>query len=217
MLLTFVKANKLQLMDGSLLLLNGHEYIDLGLSVKWATCNVGADKPYDIGDHYAWGEIEQKSRYLWINYKWCNKVYNDYFKYNSDINTGIVDNLTELELIDDAAHSKWGGNWRMPTKEEFWELENNCTWLWTQLDNDMCGYKITSNIEGFTDHFIILPAAGYYRYAGLNKVCEYGGYWSRTHYTRLSHKSCLLSFNAKNHHTGREYRYYGLSIRPVCP
>ena len=99
---------------------NGHEYVDLGLSVKWATCNVGATKPEEYGDYFAWGETQPK----------------DYY-----------DNKTTLDLSDDAARANWGGSWRMPTKAEQDELRNNCTWTWT-TQNGVNGYKVTSKSNG---------------------------------------------------------------------
>ena len=126
---------------------NGHEYVDLGLSVKWATCNVGAVSPEDYGDYFAWGETEPKDFYAWSTYKWCNGSYDTLTKYCTDSKYGTVDNKTVLDLEDDAAHVNWGGDWRMPTKAEQDELYNNCTWEWT-TQNGVNGYKVTSKING---------------------------------------------------------------------
>lgn len=102
---------------------NGHEWVDLGLSVKWATCNVGAIQPEEFGDYFAWGEVETKAIYNWDTYKY----YDDFnlTKYTSN------DSKTVLDPEDDAATVNWGGAWRMPTKAEQDELRNNCTWDWT--------------------------------------------------------------------------------------
>ena len=112
----------------------GHEYVDLGLSVKWATCNVGATTPEGYGDYFAWGETQPKTTYNWSTYKYCNGSYYTLTKYCVDYSYGTVDNKTTLELTDDAARVNWGGKWRMPTKAEYNELKNssNCTWTWTQ-------------------------------------------------------------------------------------
>ncbi|MDY4512770.1 MAG: hypothetical protein SPE10_04900, partial [Paludibacteraceae bacterium] len=109
---------------------NGHEYVDLGLSVKWATCNVGASKPEEYGNYYAWGETTTKSTYNWSTYKWCNGSKTTLTKYNTSSSYGTVDNKTVLELADDAARANWGGAWRMPTDAEWTELRENCTWTW---------------------------------------------------------------------------------------
>ena len=103
-----------------------HEYVDLGLSVKWATCNMGASSPEEYGDHYAWGETETESTYDWNTYKWCKGSKNTLTKYCTDSDYGTVDNKTVLDPEDDVAQVKWGGNWRMPTDAEIEELRENC-------------------------------------------------------------------------------------------
>ena len=161
---------------------NGHEYVDLGLSVKWATCNVGAQNPEDFGNYYAWGEIRPKTIYTWKGYRFraSGNAPHDIklSKYNSD---EILVNLkkTVLELADDVANTEWGGNWRMPTKQEIEELNWNCDWVWT-TQNGIKGVKITSKVEGYTDRSIFIPAAGYRSdsrqlFAGVSGEC-----WSST-------------------------------------
>ena len=141
---------------------NGHEYVDLGLSVKWATCNVGAENPEDYGDYYAWGEISSKSTYTWMNYRFRDSGESfmtlRFSKYYPEIEPG-PDGNTTLEPSDDVANHEWGGNWRMPTKQEIEELYNNCDWTWT-TQNGISGVKITSKVEGYTDRSIFIPAAG---------------------------------------------------------
>ena len=150
---------------------NGHEYVDLGLSVKWATCNVDANKPEDTGGYYSWGETNVKNEYLWSNYKYSNGSNRSTTKYCVDSeygNEGFIDNKTTLELADDVAHQKWGGHWRMPTNEDFMELLNkvNCKWEWTSY-NGVDGYKVTSIKPGFEDNYIFLPAVGLYTEKGF--------------------------------------------------
>ena len=106
---------------------NGHEYVNLGLSVKWATCNVGASSPEEYGDYFAWGEVEPKSIYDFSTYKYCNGSETTLTKYNYSSSYGTVDNKTTLELSDDAARANWGGSWRMPTDAELTELREQCT------------------------------------------------------------------------------------------
>lgn len=126
-----------------------HEAVDLGLSVKWATCNVGADSPEEYGDYYAWGETEVKSEYSWETYKWSNDSADSFTKYCQ------ADNKIILDSEDDVAHVKWGGNWRMPTMDEVNELCDKCTWEWTTV-NGVAGQLVT----GPNGNSIFLPAAG---------------------------------------------------------
>lgn len=140
-------------------------YVDLGLSVKWATCNVGADRPEDFGDYYAWGELEPKESYTWENYRFGVgeelPFKRKLSKYNTDRNRGVVDNKTTLDLVDDVANVRWGGSWRIPTLEEWTELRRNCTWTADSI-NGVKVLKGTSNIPGYTDRSIFLPAADYW-------------------------------------------------------
>ena len=192
---------------------NGHEYVDLGLSVKWATCNVGASKPEEYGDYFAWGETQPKDYYDWSTYKWCNGSYDTLTKYNTNSSDGTVDNKTTLDLSDDAARANWGGSWRMPTSAEQDELCNNCTWTCTKI-NGVEVYKVTSNING---NFIFLPIAGYRRYSDLKYAGGYGDYWSSSLDTDNPKGAYELSLCSD--HVGRssESSCYGLSVRPVCP
>ncbi len=131
--------------------ISDHDYVDLGLSVKWATCNVGASSFTVYGDYFAWGETEPKEDYSWKTYMWCNGGYKTINKYRYGF-----DNETVLESLDDAATVNWGEKWRMPTIAELQELENNCTWEW-KIINGVNGYKITAK----NNNWIFLPAAGY--------------------------------------------------------
>lgn len=203
---------------------NGHEYVDLGLNVKWATCNVGADKPEGYGDYYAWGETEPKSEYTWENYRF--RISGDDFfkniklsKYNTDIITGVVDSLTTLEMIDDAAHVRWGGNWRMPTVDEFRELMDSCTWTWTTI-NGVNGYKVTSNMHGYTDRSIFLPAVGWGNANFNNRQDDHGLYWSSSlRPSSPNSPNCpyVISFASGGFSLGASAQFNGYPIRPVCP
>ena len=205
---------------------NGHEYVDLGLSVKWATCNVGASSPSAYGDYYAWGETSTKSSYTWVNYRFRTNGDSyeivKFSKYNNQSDRGSVDNRTTLELSDDVARQKWGGSWRMPTITEFQELIDNCTWTWTTM-NGVNGYKVTGKKSGFTDRSIFLPAAGY-RYAeyrdgtNLSYAGERGYYWSSSLYAGIPSLAQHLSFNfGGGHGTDGSIRTNGHSVRPVYP
>lgn len=138
--------------------------VDLGLSVRWADCNVGADAPEDIGARIAWGETTVKTYYSRINYKHMKAYPSEnrwwYSKYADKIDqwdgASFMDGKTRLEPEDDAAHVNWGGSWRMPTKEEYAELFEKCEWTETTR-NGVKGYLITSKVPGYTSNSIFLP------------------------------------------------------------
>ena len=194
---------------------DNHEYVDLGLSVKWATCNVGATKPEEYGDYFAWGETEPKSTYDWSTYKYCNGSYNTLTKYNNSSSYGTVDNKTTLDLSDDAARANWGGSWRMPTDAELTELRENCTWILT-VENEVNGYKVTSNMDGYTDKSIFLPAAGIRLDGSLISAGGYGGYWSGSLKMGYPDQVGDLYFDSGGVYGDYSYRIYGRSVRPVC-
>ena len=177
-------------------IINGHEYVDLGLSVKWATCNIGAENPWDYGDYFAWGETEPKDDYSSDN---C-------------LTYGI-----ELPDISgdpeyDAARAGWGGTWRMPTGTEMDELISECTWEWT-TEQEVAGYKVT----GPNGNSIFLPAAGSYSGTTLFSAGSYGYYRGSTpsgsdpEYVY----AYSLYFYSSNHAWTWDDRYYGESIRAV--
>ena len=189
--------------------INGHEYVDLGLpsGLKWATCNVGANNPWEDGGYYAWGETEEKENYSWSTYKWCNGSKNTKTKYCTESDYGNVDNRTVLEPQDDVAHVKWGSTWRMPTIDELRELLNECSLEWIEL-NGVPGCSVT----GPNGNSIFLPAAGCRKGAKVsNRYCE-GGFWSS-----LGSCSCLTYyfwFDSGGHILDTK-SCRGLSVRPV--
>ena len=193
---------------------NGYGYVDLGLSVKWATCNVGADTPEDYGDYFAWGETSPKTTYNWSTYKYCNGSYDTMTKYCVESYYGTVDNKTTLELSDDAARVNWGGKWRMPTKAEQDELRNtsNCTWTWT-IQNGVNGYKVTSKRNG---NSIFLPAAGYRGSSNLGDAGNDGSFWSSSLYAYYSYVACGLDFDSSGVDCSSSDRCGGQSVRAVC-
>ena len=189
---------------------DNREYVDLGLTsgTLWATMNVGATKPEEYGDYFAWGETAPKQDYSLNSYKWYNTVTSKYTKYCDNSSYGDVDNKTELELADDAAYVNWGKNWRMPTKAQFDELRAECTWQWNGS-----GYLVTSKKNGAT---LILPAAGYRDGSSLNGSGIYGYYWSRSLSPGSSNNAYDLGFYSGNVGTyNGYYRYDGQSVRAV--
>ena len=130
------------------------KYVDLGLSVYWATCNIGADNPEYVGDHFAWGETAPKNEYSWSNYKYSkdNKG-KKLSKYVSNRRQGDKDAKCILEQSDDAVQVILGDNWRTPTVQEFRELSDKCRFVLEEL-NGVMGYRVYSTIN---DNSIFLP------------------------------------------------------------
>ena len=181
--------------------------VDLGLSVKWACCNVGANSPEDYGDYFAWGETSPKSSYTVENYQhWVD--------YDGD-GWGEDGEFSDLGDISgnpqyDAATANWGGAWRMPTKAEIIELRDNCTREWTSL-NGVNGQRVT----GPNGNSIFLPAAGYREGSSSYYVGSDGLYWSSTPTEGNGYDAFDLSFGSGGFYWFWGHRLYGLSVRPV--
>ena len=174
----------------------GHEWVDLGLSVKWATCNVGASSPTGYGNFYAWGETSTKSSYDEDKCKTWDRSMSD-IRGNSSY---------------DAARANWGGSWRLPTKAECKELFNNCTRQWT-TQNGVAGMRFTSERNG---NSIFLPAAGWRYDTSTHCAGEEGDYWSSTPYESNSRYAYYLYFNSGGSaYTSWDYRSSGRPVRPV--
>ena len=198
---------------------NGYEWIDLGLpsGTLWATRNVGAEKPEDYGDYFAWGETtgfeSGKTNFHWRTYKYCNGSYTTMTKYCTNSSYGTVDNKTELEPVDDAATANWGADWQMPSLAQQQELINSdyTTTTWT-TQNGVKGRMITSKSNG---NSIFLPAAEHRSNTSLAHT-ESGNYWSRSLCTSNSYSGFGLCFTNHYINTGYEcLRVYGQSVRPV--
>ena len=181
----------------------GHEYVDLGLpsGMLWATYNVGATKPTENGDYFAWGETEPKKDYSWSTYKWCTVdstgALDKLLKYSN------IDSTTVLEAEDDAATANWGNAWRMPTMKESIELVNGCNWDWTY---DFQGTKVagmvgTSKVNG---NIIFLPQAHSYTGAKLTTTVDDGYIWSSTLSTVVDNNGNGYD-NKKGEHSGSGY------------
>lgn len=196
--------------------INGYEFVDLGLSVKWATCNVGAENPEDYGNYYAWGETEATTYTSWPAYKWGNGSQKSLTKYCTLSTYGKKDSLGTLELEDDAAGVNCGGTWRMPTSTELKELmsNKNCDWTWTTVNN-VYGHLVTSKISGYTDKSIFLPAAGYIDGYRTEKAGQCGCYWSSSLHLAEPIFAYFVSFDKYYPGFSSVERYTGCSVRPV--
>lgn len=170
----------------------GREYVDLGLSVKWATCNIGANKPEDYGYYYAWGETKTKSTYDFNNCYSCGIEHND---------------IAGVSAYD-AATANWFGSWRLPTKDEAEELKNRCTWTWIN-QNGVDGYKVT----GPNGNSIFLPAGGFCIGTSFYKYGEVGHYWTST--PGESNEAFYIYFNNNIKSVNCQAFHPGRSIRPV--
>lgn len=205
--------------------------VDLGLSVKWAPCNIGANAPEEYGDYFAWGDPvpyykplhsqdnpcsswnSGKTGYGWGNYKWCEGTDRTMTKYCTSRLFGIVDNKKTLDLEDDAAHFNWGGAWRMPTNAELEELYRNCTWEWTQM-NGVTGVIIRSKKNS---NYIFLPAAGYRSFVYLKSTGSAGDYLTSSVVQGEDYYAFGFYFNATYWRMCTSYRDTGRSVRAVCP
>ncbi len=196
---------------------NGYSYVDLGLAsgILWATCNVGATKPEQCGNYYAWGEVSAKRNFSYDNYKY-GIDYNTYKKYNVSSKSGKVDGKRILDLSDDAAHVNMGGEWRMPTRAELDELSENCKTEWTVIDG-VPGCKYT----GPNNNYIFIPQSGSYygmdnttkdKYATIaGSSLDYESKDSRA-YNRNVY--CLTA-SSSNTFVSSKARYAGIPVRAV--
>lgn len=194
-------------------MINGHEYVDLGLpsGLKWATCNVGATNPEDHGDYYAWGEVATKTNYTQLTYEHF-RIEQGTDADGFDIEVQVWDDLGDISGTGyDVAHAKWGGSWRLPSREEFKELCNYCTWTWGTI-NTIHGYKVT----GSNGKWIFLPAVGCRRGTGENDY-DQGYYWSSTKNSMNEAQSYCLYFHSTYVTSDHPYnfRYDGYTVRPV--
>lgn len=182
--------------------------VDLGLSVKWAACNIDASSPGDYGGYYAWGEIEEKSNYSWSTY------FDSVDGSDSNFKKYAIGKKTQLDPEDDVAHVKLGGDWRMPTKAEQDELRKKCAWIWTTYGNHK-GYVVI----GSTGDALFLPAAGYRNDSGLHFVGSDGRYWSSSLVSDYSSSAYYLVFDSSSAYVDWSYddRNCGRSVRAVCP
>ena len=204
--------------------IKGHRYVDMGevtiggvtKNLLWATCNVGANNPWDYGDIFAWGETVTKSDYGWGTYSLGDGT--TFSRYTgSDYST--------LQFDDDAANKLWGGYWHIPTEDEWTALcsEIYYTWQWTADylgdGSNHAGKIITRNNVSGTDpcagNSIFLPAAGYRNGTFFGNTEENGYYWSSSLNSDSPDYAWFMSFSYSAIYRTSYYRYYGRSLRPV--
>ena len=192
------------------------EFVDLGLpsGTLWATCNVGTDMPEGYGEYFAWGETEPKDYYYWSTYQYCNGSAGTLTKYCTQSNygyNGFVDGLKTLLPEDDIATVHCGGNWRMPTEQEWRELIENTTHTNT-TQNGVFGRLFTA-ANGNT---LFLPAAGTKDKDGLNYVGSNGRYWSSSLCASSPNSAWHFWSNSDgNNNISVTTRCEGRSVRPV--
>ncbi|MDE7375693.1 MAG: hypothetical protein K2N16_02470 [Muribaculaceae bacterium] len=168
----------------------GHQWLDMGTRVRWAACNIGAASPRDHGDFYAWGEISAKETYDTDNS----------LTYGKRIG-GIAGNAA-----CDAARALWGGDWRLPTREECQELIDSCSWRW-----DGSGYEVTAR----NGNVLYLPAAGWHNMTSVQDAGDLGRYWTAT--PAGDEEAYALWINLHRRWLETFDRDTGYSIRPVLP
>jgi len=216
--------------------LNGHEYVDMGNGLKWATCNVGAVRPEEYGDFYAWAESETKDDFTSASYQWTLNngvdIYYNILKYTyADGKTDAIwyqggefvgdgkTSYADYDYADDAARQQWGGPWRTPTVAEWLWLVNNCTWSWTTDYNGtgVSGKIATSNVPGFTDNSLFFPAAGYKNGSSISNRGDYCHLWSSENNYGFSFVAAEMAFSSSTPlNFDTITRFYGLSVRPVA-
>ena len=198
------------------------EVVDLGLSVKWRSWNVGASALNDYGDYFAWGETEPKDEYSSATYKWIrNGKLTRYCPYDQTTywdGDGVPDDKTEFgdyDYVDDVARAVLGGSWRMPTLAEFQELRDNCETEWTTI-NGMYGRKFISRKTDYTDKWIFFPAAGDWWDDEFWDEGYMGNYWSSSLDTGNPFQAWRFRVTDERYDLPSTSRRIGASVRPVC-
>ena len=192
--------------------INGYAYVEMGDGLKWATTNIGATKPEEYGDYFAWGETAAKTDYSWSTYFDTSDGGSTFTKY-------ATDKKTVLDLEDDAARQIWKGSWRIPTDAEWTALRDEANFKWDWTDDyegtGIAGQVVISKVSGYEGNTIFLPAAGYRDGTSLSFVGSYGVYWSSSLSTGGSSYAWYVGFNSGYVYRSHVYRYYGQSVRPV--
>lgn len=217
--------------------INGHDYVEMGDGLKWATCNLGATHPEEFGDYFAWAELTPKPSYNWSSYKYMTNGYADWqfvnkYQFADGQTVGVWyssssfvgDNFLSFDdcnYEDDAARQNWHGTWRTPTPDELYNLLDtaNYEWEWQVdfKDSGVSGFLVTSKLPGYEGNCIFLPAAGYIEGKTVRGVGNNGCYWSNTVSNKYTDYAFYLDFYGSKsyYYLGDTGRDYGISIRPV--
>ena len=208
--------------DGDARTKEAYAYVDMGevtiggktRNLKWATCNIGAENPWDNGGYFAWGETETKSNYIWATYRYGDS-FHDFSRYTGH-------DYATLRDEDDAACQIWGGEWRTPTAEEWTALLDDAlyTWEWTDDylgDGSKHAGQIVTRKSGTgpcSGNSIFLPASGC---MSMTAVCFWGDgyYWTSTLDDWSPSIACNIEFSSSSFSKTTAPRYVGYSIRPV--
>ena len=208
-----------------------HEIIDLGLSVRWRNRNVGAERPEDYGDYFAWAvprpyyrngesqsqspnwEYKKNTGYDLVSYPFSNIAEQKVTKYCTGADYGPLDGLDTIELPDDPAFFELGQDWRVPTKEEWEELISECDWKW---DRARKGYVIKSRRDGYKEDELFLPTAGGREGTTLVEVGTCAFYWTATLNSDFPFNAWHLYFDSDGKEIHNFDRCYGCTVRPVC-
>lgn len=221
----------------SVQMIQGHESVDLGLSVLWASCNIGSNSPEEFGDYFAWGETYTKSCYNKMTYKFAGETLGatnlptidaqiksrlDYTKYLGEENKQNPNDV-KLDISDDVANAQWGSLWRMPTLKEISELLDSCNWVLDEVKG-ITGYWAVSKVNG---NKIFFPLAGYISDDQVFGVGKSGKYWA----SELRKDMCFEAYQIWMSYTDDlsemrkkssvflsddGYRENGRSVRAVC-
>lgn len=230
--------------------INGHQYVDMGevtigsetKHLLWATCNIGADNPWDYGDYFAWGETATKDTYTWGNYAFMqtdqsdweyitkytfadghtSSIWYDGITFKGDNGDGVEHkDFASYDYADDAARQLWGGDWRIPTDAEWTALRDDALYDWVWTDDYLgdgsnhAGRIVTRKTGSCAGNSIFLPAAGYRYNASLLYAGTYGNYWSSSLGEFYSLYARRVYFYSGGVDRDGGERYYGQSLRPV--
>jgi hypothetical protein len=190
----------------------------------WATTNIGAEKPEDYGYYFWWGD---RVGYKRENDKWITSYgLNSGFSFTESNTPTLNKSVSTLQSEDwitadgvlapwyDAAHVHWDGDWRMPTTQEFDDLNSKCDWTWTTL-NGVNGYVVRGKGD-YSSASIFLPCAGYGRRTSLYYAGSLGYYWSSDPNSYDGYGAWYFGFRSDSHFTySFSYRYCGQSVRPL--
>lgn len=189
------------------------EIIDMGLSVNWASLNIGAENPEEVGYYVSWGGIEPKDWYSWSYYEFGHSQ-SSLDKYTSS------DDLETLQPEDDLATVSWGSEWRMPTSAEFEELLANTTVDYTAVENGVTGVRLTSTVPGYEDATLFFPVSGWKQDGNTLNLEMLCSYWASSVVTIFPQFAFAAEFwlsgdYASEVHLNGTYRYLGHPVRAV--